>query len=206
MNKNETGRVEAFSDGVFAIAITLLILEIKVPHVGEMAGSIDLLRGLARLWPSFFAYALSFFVLLVMWINHHELFRFIRTVDYPLLFTNGFLLLLMTFVPFPTAVLAEYLNTPSAREAVAFYNATFFITSIAYNLLFAAAATRRRLIRPEVSDASLRRVKRAYLFGGIIYAASVAVAFWNAIAGLALSSALWILWTRLCYAAKESKP
>jgi uncharacterized membrane protein len=187
------------------MAITLLILEIKMPHAGEIAGRLELIRALARLWPSFFACGLSFFVLLVMWINHHELFRFIRAVDYPLLFTSGFLLLMMTFVPFPTAVLAEYPDTPSASAAVAFYNATFFVISLAYNLLLAAAATGRRLIRPEVADASLRRVRRACLFGCAVYASSVAVAFWNAIIGLALFSALWVLWTRLCYAAKESR-
>jgi uncharacterized membrane protein len=99
-----TGRVEAFSDGVFAIAITLLILEIRAPHAGLEGG---LWAGLLTLWPSYVAFLLSFFVILIMWVNHHELMRLVRAVNYPFLFANGLVLLTVTFVPFPTAVLAE---------------------------------------------------------------------------------------------------
>ena len=112
MSESST-RVEAFSDGVFAIAITLLILEIKVPH-GIDHG--ELWAGLRALWPSFVAFFLSFFVILIMWVNHHELLRLVRGVGYPFFFANGFVLLTVTFVPFPTAVLAEYLGTPQARK------------------------------------------------------------------------------------------
>src|SRR5438105_2912333 len=107
-----TARVEAFSDGVFAIAITLVILEIRVPPAGAAGG---LWAGLLALWPSYVAFLLSFFVVLVMWVNHHELMRLVRVVTYPLLFANGLLLLTVTFVPFPTAVLAQHLATPEAR-------------------------------------------------------------------------------------------
>ena len=110
-----TTRLEAFSDGVFAIAITLLILEIKVPHAEH-----GLWAGLAALWPSYAAFALSFIVILIMWVSHHELMHMIHRVTYPILFVNGLLLLTVTFVPFPTAVLAEHLNTPAASSAVAF--------------------------------------------------------------------------------------
>lgn len=100
-----TARVEAFSDGVFAIAITLLILEIPVPHPGAGGGHGKLWGSLAAIWPSYLAFVFSFFVILIMWVNHHELMRLVRVVDYPFLFANGFLLLSVTFVPFPTAVL-----------------------------------------------------------------------------------------------------
>ena len=92
------GRVEAFSDGVFAIAITLLILEIRVPHVAH-----GLWAGLLALWPSYVAFLLSFVVILIEWVNHHELLRNVQGVSYPFLFANGLLLLTVTFVPFPTA-------------------------------------------------------------------------------------------------------
>src|SRR3989454_9603804 len=111
MNESPT-RVEAFSDGVFAIAITLLILEIRVPRVEH-----GLWAGLLALWPSYIAFLLSFVVILIMWVNHHELLRMVRAVNYPFLFANGFLLLTVTFVPFPTAVVAAYLATPDARVA-----------------------------------------------------------------------------------------
>ena len=83
-----TQRIEAFSDGVFAIAITLLVLEIKVPHAD---GPEALWHALAGLWPSYVAFLLSFFVILIMWINHHELMRMVRAASYPFLFANGFL-------------------------------------------------------------------------------------------------------------------
>src|SRR5438876_11104176 len=93
-------RVEAFSDGVFAIAITLVILEIRAPH-----GDHGLWAGLLALWPSYIAFLLSFVVILIMCVNHHELLRMARSVHYPVLFATGLLLLTVSFVPFPTAVL-----------------------------------------------------------------------------------------------------
>src|SRR6516225_4566983 len=125
-DEKETGRVEAFSDGVIAIAITLLILEIRVPKVAEIA-SVGLAVKLLSLWPSFLAFATSFGTILVMWVNHHRIFRLVRTVDYPFLYWNGFLLLMITFVPFPTALLAEHLAGPEATVATAFYAETFVV-------------------------------------------------------------------------------
>ncbi|UFS59381.1 TMEM175 family protein [Subtercola endophyticus] len=101
-----TSRVEAFSDGVFAIATTLLILEIAVPHVGEKG---DLFRALFDLWPSYVSYAVSFVTIGLMWINHHYLIGLFARVDRPLLFLNLGLLAVIAFIPFPTGVLAEYL-------------------------------------------------------------------------------------------------
>ena len=102
-----TSRIEAFSDGVFAIAITLLILEIRLPDMREAEGS--LLAGLLALWPSYFAFALSFFVILVTWIAHHDLMGLIRVTTQPVQLANGFVLFYVTFIPFPTAVLAAHL-------------------------------------------------------------------------------------------------
>src|ERR1700733_6269644 len=110
MPEKETGRLEAFSDGVFAIAITLLALELKVPAIWETNGkytSEALAAGLAHEWPSYFAFITSFFTVLIMWVHHHAIFRLVKRVDVTLLFANGFLLMLVTVVPFPTAVVAE---------------------------------------------------------------------------------------------------
>jgi uncharacterized membrane protein len=192
-----TGRVEAFSDGVFAIAITLLILEIRVPHE-DIASLGRLWAALAALWPSYLALLLSFFVILVMWVNHHELLRLVREVDYPFLFANGLLLLMVTFMPFPTAVLAQFLATDAARAAAAFYCGTFVLNSLAWGLLF-ATIVRRRLLRPEVDAETVARIRRAYTFGPLVYVVSTAVAFAHAGAGLALNTSLWIVWLRLCY-------
>jgi uncharacterized membrane protein len=196
-------RVEAFSDGVFAIAITLLILEIRVPHLDAEAANGPLFAALLALWPSYLAFALSFFVILIMWVNHHELFHLVHAVDYPFLFANGLLLLMVTFVPFPTAVLAHFLGGAAANTAAAFYCATFVLINIAYNVLFRAATHERRLVRPEIGDAVLARVRRAYALALAVYVVAVALALWHALAGLALSASLWLLWVRQLYATER---
>lgn len=202
----DTGRVEAFSDGVFAIAITLLILEIRVPEADGVATTAQLTAALCRLWPSLIAFIFSFFVILIMWISHHELMRWVRTCDYPFLFANGVLLLVVSFVPFPTAIVARYLGTEAARAAVAFYCGSFFFISIAYGALLLTIAHKRRLVRPEVPDEVLGRVRRAYSFGPIAYALSTALALWDATAGLLACAALWLFWSRLSYRAVAEPP
>ncbi len=197
-----TARLEAFSDGVFAIAITLLILEIRVPESTGLSNG-GLTHDLLALWPSLLAFFLSFWVILIMWVNHHELIRMARGVDYPLLFANGVVLLMVTFVPFPTAVLARHLGTDAARAASAFYCGTFAVGSLTWNALFATIVVRRRLLRPEIEAESVDRVRRAYVMGPIVYAVSVGLALWNPWAGLALCTSLWVVWTRLCYQARQ---
>jgi len=190
-----TGRVEAFSDGIFAIAITLLILEIRVPHAGAHEG---VWAGLLALWPSYIAFVLSFFVILVMWVNHHELMRLVHTVGYPFLFANGFVLLTVTFVPFPTAVLAEHLATAGASAAVTFYCGTFVVNSLAWGLLF-WAIVRGHLFRADVDAGTIGRIRRAYLAGPAVYAVATLVALVRPVLGLMLNASLWLLWIRLCY-------
>jgi len=199
--EKETGRVEAFSDGVFAIAITLLVLEFKVPHLPAGASSRDLFLALLDLWPSLVAFLGSFVAILIMWINHHALFRLILKTDSPFLFANGFTLLMVTFVPFPTAVLAEYLGKPGERVAAAFYVGTFVVISIAFNV-FWATTTKRRLLKRSVPDAVVVRIRNAYRFGLGVYAASTLLALWNAPLGLAACLSLWIYWSVLEYRAE----
>jgi uncharacterized membrane protein len=203
-DEKETGRVEAFSDGVFAIAITLLILEIRVPEVHEDVTNAHLLWELLWLWPSFLAFLGSFSAILIMWVNHHGLFRLVRRVDTRFLFTNGLLLLLVTFVPFPTAFLARYLNQEGANTAAALYCGTFVIISLAYLLLFYSAAYNRRLIAEHVPDRRLAKIRRAYLAGLPIYVVATAISFWSAAVGLAICLSLWILWARLSYVPAEA--
>ena len=202
--EKETARLEAFSDGVFAIAITLLILEVRVPEL-HTAANRDLLAALGRLWPSFLAFVLSFFVILLIWINHHELFRMVQGVDRLLLFANGGLLLMVTFVPFPTAMLAHYLGTPAANTAVAFYCATFLVTSLFHNLLFESVAHDRRLLRHDISNQEIVRIRGNYHLGLAVYTICVIVALWSAVAGLAIAALLWLRWATLRYSAGRNR-
>jgi len=194
MTENPT-RLEAFSDGVFAIAITLLILEIKVPHAEHAGG---LWAGLLALWPSYIAFLMSFMVVLIMWVSHHELLRMVQRVNYPILFANGLLLLTVTFVPFPTAVLAEHLSTPEAKAAVAFYCGTFVVNGLVWNLLF-RTIVRSGLLRPEINAATVAGVRKAYYLGLAVYLAATVVALFQPWLGLLLNISLWVLWIRIGY-------
>ena len=198
-----TGRVEAFSDGVFAIAITLLILEIHLPKLPDHAGTSELLAATAHLWPSFLAFLLSFFAILIMWVSHHELMRMVRGVDYHLLFANGFLLLMVTFIPFPTSILAQYLGSEAANGAAFLYCLSFLIGAFAYILLWAAIAYKRRLVRREVPNDVIARIWRAYRFGPFAYGTATAISWWSPAAGLGICLALWLYWIRLCYRSER---
>ena len=188
MDRNErahhfdTGRLEAFSDGVFAIAITLLIIEVGVPHLEEGQ---SLGHALRDLWPSYFGYALSFVTIGVMWINHHALFKDIDRVDHPLLVLNLLLLLCIAFVPFPTAVLAEFLrDDENALAATVAYGVTFTITAVLFNAMWLYAAYNRHLLDEHVSEARARRRTLQYLPGTPLYALGIAIAFVNTYAAV----------------------
>jgi uncharacterized membrane protein len=198
--ERETARVEAFSDGVFAIAITLLVLEFKVPHLAPDARDGDLFRSLLTLWPSLVAFLASFAAILITWINHHGLFRLIRKIDTPFLYANGFLLLMVTFVPFPTAVLAQNLGQGCERAAAVFYVGTFVVTGLAFNV-FWWTAVRRGVLKSSVGAEHIQKIRKAYRFGLTIYIASTVVAFWSAPLGLGMCLSLWIYWTVLDYRA-----
>jgi uncharacterized membrane protein len=198
MGEKETGRLEAFSDGVFAIAITLLIIEIKVPHLPPEAANRELWAAPLGLWPSFLALVMSFASILIMRVNHHGLFGLVQGVDAPFLFANGFLLLLITFVPFPTAVLAEYPDGEAANTAVALYCGTYVLINIAYNLLW-HTAIHHRLVRAQAPEAHIRKLRTAYRLTLPIYVVTTGLAFVHAFAGLAVCSAVWGVWAFLNY-------
>jgi uncharacterized membrane protein len=170
-------RTEAFSDGVFAIAITLLILEIRLPK--EEAGhAASLWPMLASIWPSYIAYVLSFVIIGIMWANHRNIFRYIRRVDHLFVMINVGLLLFVSFVPFPTAVLADHLRDPENRvAATAFYGASFVPTALFFNLLWRYAASGRRLLRDEADQALIDYTSREYLIGPAIYGTATLLAF-----------------------------
>lgn len=193
--EKETARVEAFSDGVFAIAITLLILEVKIPGPANLPPGMSLWSALGRQWPSFLAYLTSFGTILIMWVNHHVLFTHIRRVDSVFLFLNGFLLLIVAFVPFPTYLLAEYLRHPQASAAAAVYAGTSVFLAVAFNLLWRYASHRHRLLGPEVGEAQVREIKRRYRFGPLLYLAAAGLAFIHVPASVILLMSLAVFFS-----------
>jgi uncharacterized membrane protein len=174
----ETNRLEAFSDGVFAIAITLLIIEIAVPHVEEGG----LARALAEQWPSYAAYAVSFAVIGIMWVNHHGLLDLVARVDRPLLFLNLLLLMFVVFVPFSTALLADYLlqPAPDSSVAAAVYSANGVANAIGFNVIWRYLVRDGRLLQPDLDVEALRRRSRRFGLGLIVYPITVALSFVSA--------------------------
>ena len=188
MPANETTRVEAFSDGVFAIAITLLILEIvvKVPHGVADAGRLR--ADLAHLWPSYVAFFSSFATIGVMWLNHHRLFTLIDRCDDGLIALNLLLLLGVTWVPFPTALLAEYLVGPGQRIGGVVYGASFFVIAIIYNLMW-RYAVKQRLCKEHLDVAG---ITRQYAAGPVLYGILVVIGAVSAVACLVVATGIAI--------------
>lgn len=181
----DTTRLEAFSDGVFAIAITLLILEIHVPTVEQVEGESTLWRALLDLWPSYFGYLISFLVIGIMWINHHNIFQYFRGVDHWLLAINLMLLLCIAFIPFPTALLAEHITHPDERTATVFYALVFFVTACVFNALWRYPTRRATwLLDPDADKEEIAAITRRYAFGPAIYLAAAVISWFSPAIGL----------------------
>jgi uncharacterized membrane protein len=185
--QSETARIEAFSDGVFAIAVTLLILEIKVPSPGQEGLSAMLLKQ----WPSYLAFLLSFAFIGIMWINHHRMFTHIKRSNDTLLILNLLLLLGVTVVPFPTAVLATYLGGNDQRVAAVLYNSTYVAVAVLFNLLWRYAVSHGLLDR-SISSSTAALISRQYAIGPLMYLLCLALAWVSVRASLALNIGLAI--------------
>jgi uncharacterized membrane protein len=174
----ETNRLEAFSDGVFAIAITLLVLELHAPELGEGQ---RLWPALLHEWPQFAAYLASFAILGIMWINHHSMFRQIERADRGLMFLNLLLLLWVTLLPFPTSLFAEHLEDKSSNGhvAAAVYSATLTLSAIAFSLIW-WYVLRHHLVEHNMSKKEIRTSLLRYSVGTVIYAATIGLSFVSA--------------------------
>jgi uncharacterized membrane protein len=190
VSQTKTGRIEAFSDGVFAIAITLLVLDLKVPH--ELRAGQTLSAALVAQWPVYLAFTTSFATILIMWINHHRIFTLVGRCDDRLLFYNGLLLFGVTVVPFPTSLVAAYLRHDGQQTAAVIYNLTFIYIAICFNLLWRTAAVRERLLHAHADRAVVARVFEAYRYGPLWYLIGLALAFVSVTASLAVNLGLAI--------------
>jgi uncharacterized membrane protein len=192
--ERQTGRLEAFSDGVFAIAVTLLVLELRAPLPSALHEGENLLHALLDEWPAYLAFVTSFATVLIVWINHHNLFKMIRRTDHNFLLLNGLLLFVVTFIPFPTNVVAEYIREPDARTASVFYAGTFFVMAIAFNVLWRYASHDGRLLARDADKRLIRIINKQFQIGPLTYLLCVVVALINAVAGFALVIALAVYW------------
>jgi uncharacterized membrane protein len=173
-----TDRLEIFSDAVIAIAITLLVLDIKVPDSRDGR----LVHDLLQQWPSYLAFVLSFTVIGIMWVSHHSMFERIRLVDRGLLFMNLWLLLGIAFLPFPTALLAEYARQggSNSHAAAAIYSATMALIGLAFLSIWVHLSRHPTLLGDNASPASLRRSINLSLVSPVVYGISIALALVSA--------------------------
>ena len=159
---SETARIEAFSDGIFSIAATLLVLELKRPPA-----DLPFWAGIMRLWPGYASFVLSFFFIGIMWINHHRLFVHIRKADDMLMAVNLLLLLGVVFVPYPTALMAASITTLDpvySRNVAIFYNATYLVIALFFNLLWYVCLY-HKLLDIENEHEEVQTVSKRYAMG-----------------------------------------
>ncbi len=173
----ETKRIEAFSDGVFAVAITLLVLNLQPP----VHATGHLWRALLHQWPSYAAFVVSFFVIGIIWVNHHGVFRNIAQADRILIFINLVLLFLVVLLPFCTALLADNLhrdiNNIDSQIAAAIYSATMLAMSVAFQTLWWWAAKDGRLLQHHIDPVQARAATKRFGLGLVVYAGTIALAF-----------------------------
>ncbi|MFY9927425.1 MAG: TMEM175 family protein [Streptosporangiaceae bacterium] len=181
----DRSRLEAFSDGVFAVAITLLALDLTVAGPGR--GHLHLIAQLYDKWPAFLAYLISFFMIGIVWVNHHMLVKSIITVNRTLLFLNLVLLLFVVLIPFATATEADYFphNSPDARLAMALYAGAFLGMSLGFAGIFEWTLHGQRVDQP-VPPERRWRARARFVSGGLVYAIAIALAWFSALASFVL--------------------
>jgi uncharacterized membrane protein len=196
--QRETARLELFSDGVFAIAITILALELRVPHL-EHASAPELASALLRQWPSYFAFLLSFATILISWIHHHWCMEMVERVDAPLMLANGFLLLMTAVLFFPTALVSEYLTQPGGTTAVATYALVILLTNVAWNLFAWAISPERGLLKRGVPPEPIAAFRRRSVIAFPIYLTTALVTLANVYVGVAALTAMWLYWGAMIF-------
>ena len=184
-----TGRLEAFSDGVFAVAITLLVLDIRPPT--EVETSSGLWHALGDLWPNYAAYAVSFLIIGIVWVNHHAVMTLMARADRGLAFLNLLLLMTVALIPFATALLSEYLTHGGpSHVAAAAYSAVITLMGAAFGALWIYASREGGLLVPGFPRAELPRLTRRFVIGTPVYALTIGIAFLSAVACLVVHALL----------------
>ena len=192
--KNQLARLETFCDGVFAIAATLLILEIKIPPVDSIHSVSDLSQRLLEDWPSWFGFCLSFIIIVIAWVNHHVCSQHISKSSSLFIYANLFLVFTVAVLPFVTGLMAEYLQTPYAQPAVSIYCFVLLIHNIAWILLMRSIFYPVPLTGDEAGHKMLLMTKKNSEFAFFIYVAIFIFSFWFPVIAMVLITASWIMW------------
>ena len=191
--ENNTGRVEALSDGVFGVAITLLAIELKSPELNIISNK-NLLHALLANWPQYLMILNSFASVLLMWISHHGMFKLIRTASTTFMAANGLLLLFVTVTIFSTKTLSSYLLTDAAKTAAGFYAFGSILLCGSFNLVWHIATKKDGLLKTNVRPETLKVQTRSYRSGLYIYILAFLAAFVNPWLTVDIVTASWIYW------------
>ncbi|MCU0447879.1 MAG: TMEM175 family protein [Microscillaceae bacterium] len=198
-NKKETQRLEAFSDGVFSIIITLLALNLTVP---ENTAPDRLAQALLNQWVTYLSFVTSFFTILIMWINHHSIFKLIHQADNTFIYLNGLLLMFATAIPFATGLVDTYFNTAGANMALLVYSGLFVLVNLVFNALWYVVKNQEHISQSDISKKHLQHITNAYAIGFPGYLLAFGLAFWSPGLSLAICSLLWIFWAGLMFKVK----
>jgi len=190
---NPNSRLEAFCDGVFAIALTLLIIDIKIPSTKEINSTTEFWQELKHIIPSVFAFLLSFIIVLITWVNHHNSLKMLNRSSASFIYANGLLLLTVVFIPFPTSLIGEHILTNHAAPAVILYDSTLAIQAVSW-ILFTTAALKDQLAKNEKLRSSIRDNRKFGYFAFVLYTLFAIIAIWVPFAIAIITTITWIFW------------
>ena len=193
--KSEHARLEAFCDGVFAIAITLLVLDIKIPPVGSSHSIPEFWRRLLQDWPSWFAFCLSFVIILVAWVNHHDVFKMIGKSSTQFTYANGFMLFTIVVIPFSTGLMSEYLRTDLAQPAVTVYCFSILMHNVSWIFFGRTAMHPASLFKDrEAHDLYVNVIYKASQIAFLFYLLLCILSFWFPFIAMILMTISWVYW------------
>ena len=192
--KNHLARLETFCDGVFAIAATLLILEIKIPRIDSVHSVSDLSHKLFADWPSWFGFLLSFAIIAIAWVNHHVGSQHITRSSPKFIYANLYLVLTVAVLPFVTGLMAEYLQTPYAQPAVSLYCFVMVMHNIGWVLLMRSILYPVPLAGNEEGLKVLLETKKNSEYAFFLYTAIFILSFWFPLTAMVLITTSWIMW------------
>ena len=201
--RNANARLEALSDGVFAIAMTLLVIEVRAPHPDTIKSATDLWGAIGHSVPIIAAFLLSFTVIFITWVNHHALIRSIPRTSAAFLFANGFLLLTVAFIPYPTALLGEFITTEHGAPGVVVYNAVLAAQAVGW-ILVTRTAIAGGLANGGTVEAALRLRERSGYGAMGLYSVLAIIAIWLPKPVALVTTATWIVWLVMSLRAKHA--
>ena len=190
---NPNSRLEAFCDGVFAIALTLLIIDVRLPSTGRINNTSEFWLALKHISPSIFAFILSFIIILITWVNHHASLKLVHKSSPSFIYANGFMLLTVVFIPFPTSLMGEYILTDHAAPAVILYNSTLALQAISW-ILLTGSVLKDQLGKNEKSILQIRNNGKFGYFAFVLYSLCAIIAIWFPLAIAVVTTLTWIFW------------